>query len=282
MSDDPGSGIATAPDDSAPSLLPAALTLFAVWTAATYFLEGLPRTLLRPEAAGLRLTYAVAVNVGVGLIGAMWILRRAVVSAALGEYSTGFGGGQRAWIGTAAGAALGTALFVAQQPPTLGGTVVLNAFSQVLVVSIAEVLVCWAVVGASLETSLRRRNVPLPRLWAAIAASALFGIYHLAHSPPFNSLRMVLLLTMVGLITSAFFFTVRSAYGTIFLHNFLGLFGVLEALARRGRLESLQRPNVALLVTAAGALGLLLMLHRAWLHTPGALATTHTNKVTRS
>lgn len=273
MSHDRNAGLAAARGDPPPSVLPAAFGLFLVWTVATYLFEGLPRTLLRPEAAGLRITYALVVNIGVGVIGSMWILRMAVTAGALSRYRTGFGGGRRARIGVLAGLLLGGTLFVAQQPPTFDPTVLVNGFSQVLVVSIAEILVCWAVVGASVETRLRRRNVPQPRMWAAIAASALFGLYHLAHSPPFNSVRMVLLLAVVGLLTSAFFFTVRSVYGTILLHNFLALFGVLDALAREGQLAGLQQAVVPLIATAAGTLALLLTLHRAWLHPATALPT---------
>lgn len=281
MSHDRNTGLAAARSDPPPSALPAALALFLVWTVATYLFEGLPRTLLRPEATGLRVAYALVVNVGIGVIGSLWILRRAVTAAAMSAYRTGFAGGRRARIGVLAGVLLGATVFVAQRPPTADPTVLVNGFSQVLVVSIAETLVCWAVVGASLESRLRRRNLPLPRMWAAITASALFGLYHLAHSPPFNTVRMVLLLTVVGLFTSAFFFTVRSVYGTIVLHNFLGLFGVLDALARGGRLAGLQRPAVALIATAGGTLVLLLILHRAWLHPAAALPTNHTDTVTR-
>lgn len=254
-----------------------ALALFLVWTVATYLFEGLPRTLLRPDAPGLRTAYALVVNIGVGVIGSMWILRAAVSTGALSTYGTGFGSGRRAWVGVLVGTLLGATLFVAQRPPTLDPTVLLNGFSQVLVVSIAEILVCWAVVGASLETTLWRRNVPLPRMWAAITASSLFGLYHLAHSPPFNSVRMVLLLTVVGLFTSAFFFTIRSVYGTILLHNFLGLFGVLDALARGGRVAGLQQAAIALVATAVGTLALLLILHRAWLYPASAPPTNNTD-----
>jgi hypothetical protein len=196
----------------------------------------------------------------------MWILRRAVTAGVLSGDAAGFGGGRRAGIGTTAGALLGGALFVAQQPPTLDPGVLVNGFIQVFVVSTAETLVCWSVIGATVESALRRRTIPLARAWAALAASVSFGLYHFAHSPPFNSVRMVLLLTVVGLITSVFFFTVRSVYGTILLHNFLALTGVLDALARVGRLAALQQAGPPLIATAVGALVLLLILHRAWLH----------------
>ena len=95
---------------------------------------------------------------------------------------------------------------------------------------------------------------------AAIAASVLFGLYHFAHSTPFNMIGMVALLTGVGFVTSAFFFLSRDIYATIVFHSFLGVFGVAQALAASGRLEKLDSRQPALMVMAAAAavvLGLL-------------------------
>jgi hypothetical protein len=242
-----------------------ALGLFACWMAATYLFEGLPRTLLRPEATGLRLLYATLVNLGIGVLGAMWVARDLLRTSAVPEGAAGFGDIRRTAAGVAAGLLLGAALFMAQRPPAVTPAVLVNGFSQVLVVSTAEVLVCWSVVGATVETALQRRKVRLPRLGAGALSSALFGVYHFAHSPPFNSPRTVLLLAVVGLLTSAFFFSIRSAYGTILLHNFLGLYGVLDALARGGRIGGLERPSAALISTAVGTILLMAILQRLWL-----------------
>jgi hypothetical protein len=100
---------------------------------------------------------------------------------------------------------------------------------------------------------------------AALTASASFGLYHLAHSPPFNTARMVGLLTAVGLGTSVFFFVARDVYGTVAFHNGLALYGVATALDEAGASRGLERPNVVLLLTALGAMVLLVALHRRWL-----------------
>jgi hypothetical protein len=95
---------------------------------------------------------------------------------------------------------------------------------------------------------------------AALVASVLFGVYHFAHSAPFNTLGMVVLLTAVGLVTSAFFFLVRDVYATILFHNFLGLFGVVQALEASGQLnalETLQPPLLAMALVTIGILALL-------------------------
>ena len=95
---------------------------------------------------------------------------------------------------------------------------------------------------------------------AALAASVLFGLYHFAHSSPFSTIPMVALLTGVGFVTSAFFFLSRDIYATIVLHNFLGVFGVVQALAASGRLEtlnSLQPTLIGMAAATAVVLGLL-------------------------
>ena len=92
-------------------------------------------------------------------------------------------------------------------------------------------VVCWALIGAVTEAFLSARGRAVALVGSAVAASVLFGLYHYAHSAPFNTLPMVALLTAVGLVTSAFFLVSRDIYATAVFHNFLGVFGVV----RRGR-----------------------------------------------
>src|SRR5690606_26705931 len=118
----------------------------------------------------------------------------------------------------------------------------------VLVVSAAEILVCWTLVGGIVESFLGRALGRLPALAIAIlTSSALFGLYHFAHSPPFDDIGMVVFLTAISLVTGVFFVTSRNVYGAIVLHNFLGVIGVTNALAARNELESLTEPQFSLL-----------------------------------
>jgi hypothetical protein len=126
---------------------------------------------------------------------------------------------------------------------------------------VAEVLVCWAVVGSVAEFLLRSRGRWVSTILAAIIASVLFGVYHFAHSPPFNTMGFVVLLTAIGLVTSVFFVVSRDVYGTIAFHNFLGIFGVLRALDASGNVTSLERPVVPLLVMAVVAIATLIVAH---------------------
>lgn len=239
--------------------------LYILWTAATYLLEGRLLTLLRPEAVAARVTYVVLANMLIGTLGALWALRRLVDSGTLNLDQIGFRPTRRIAIGVAAGTALGLAAYLLQGAPSLDPLVVLNGFSQTLPISIAELLVCWAVVVPTVEGLLRRRGRWLRFGAAAVAAAFLFGIYHIAHSPPFNSLTIILLLSAIGLVTSAFFLVTREIYGAIFFHNFLAAFGVIAVLAQAEVLEGYKTPQFPLYMMAGIAFALLIGADRYWL-----------------
>jgi hypothetical protein len=230
-------------------ILSVAMLFFLTWTATTWFFEGRIETLLRPDAVMDRIVYAVVVNLLLGIAGGIALLWFARRHAAI-EPGSEFPSGRRILLSLAAGFTLGLAAYLLQSAPSLNPTVIANAFAQVLVVSAAEVVVCWAVVGTAIKRALQPRGRMLATIVAAVAASVLFGLYHYAHSAPFNTLPMVTLLSAVGLATSAFFFISRDVAGTIVFHNFLGTFGVVKALAAADALAPLEVLQPALIGTA--------------------------------
>jgi len=92
----------------------------------------------------------------------------------------------------------------------------------------------------------------------AAAASLSFGLYHFAHSPPFNGPTMVAFLSLVGLRTSLFFFATRDLFATIVFHNFPAVAGVTRALLDGGETEAPADLQAALLTTAALSLAIVL------------------------
>jgi hypothetical protein len=239
------------------------VALFMGWTAATWMLEGHKLTLLRPEALTDRLMYALVGNLLLGIVAGAACIALFVRWGAVTAASAGFGSTHRTLAATACGLLLGLAAYFAQGAPSRDPVVILNAFSQVFVVSAAEVVVCWCVAGVAFESALsshigRRVATGL----ATAAAAVLFGLYHFAHSPPFNSWAMVGLLTVVGLVTGGFFFLSRDAIGTAVFHNFLGTFGVVQALAKADALKPLEQLQPPLVGTAAFTV-LVLLIARA-------------------
>ena len=235
-----------------------AIILYLVWVLATYLLEGRIHTFLRPEAMGARLSYALIANVLIGIGGSALVIRILSRSATYSVAQAGFRGFGHAAIAVVIGVVLGFALYAVQGAPTWNPVVLINAYSQVLVGSIAEILVCWAVIGSASQALLQDRGRWVSLILAAIIASVFFGAYHFAHSPPFNTVPMVLFLSAVGLVTSAFFFVSRDVYGTIAFHNFLGILGVIRALEASGNLSVFESPILPLWIMAVVAVALLI------------------------
>jgi hypothetical protein len=238
-----------------------AFGLYVLWVVATYLLEGRPRTLLRPGAGGLRLTYTLIANVAIGTLGAVLVLRWLIATRRVTAPSAGFATLRRSLLSTVVGLPTGGMVFAVQSAPPRDPMVLLNGFAQVLPVSIAEVLVCWSVVGAAAGSCFARRSDMLRHITGALVASLLFGVYHVAHSPPFDTPHMVARLTVVGVATSLVFSLTRSVYGTVAFHNGLALLGVLPALAAADGLRFYESANVSLLVTGLVALGGLIAGH---------------------
>ena len=241
-----------------------ALGMYATWTAITWLLEGRIQTFLRPEAVTDRLVYTGVANVFVGTILALLLVREFVDSEFTSRAELGFRSIPRTLVAVLLAGTIGFALYALQQPPTTDPVVIMNVFAQVLPVSIAEVVVCWVVVGGSVAALLRSRglNQYLARGSALVLSSVLFGVYHFAHSPPFNSLEMVGLLTVVGVGTGLIYFVGGSFYGALVFHNFMALFGIVSSLADTGQLGTYQQPLVPLLVTALVALVTLVGMER--------------------
>lgn len=236
-----------------------ALAVYLLWVVATWMLEGLPRTLLRPEATGLRLAYASIANLGIGVLLSLWLIRRHLRAGWGTPRDYGFSPPRR-WTSIAAGAAIGYGLFRLSHPQPIQPVVLLNAFAQVWVVTAAEVTVCWALAGATLRLVFSERAGFFA---SAGVASLLFGLYHFAHSPPFNEIRMIAFLTAVGLATSLFWLVSRDILGTAVFHNFFGVTGVLAALEAGGRAPPAE-PALSLIITALLAAAALAWVAFRW------------------
>ena len=247
-------------DESTLRRVVAAFALYGVWVLTTYLLEGLPQTLLRPEAQGLRFAYTAAANLMVGTLGPLILLRRLIVTGTVTALAAGFGSHLRSALGALLGAILGVAFLAAQAPRGTSLIVMTNVFAQVLPVSVAEVLVCWSVVGAVVGSSIGlRASRGRQAIVVSVVASVIFGVYHAAHSAPFNTPGMIAMLTAVGAVTSAVFLLLRDVYGTIAFHNCLAVYGVLGTLVATGKVSEYGELRTPLLVTALASLVMLVI-----------------------
>ena len=205
------------------------IAIYLIWILATYLLEGRINLLQKPDPFG-RFTYTIIANIAIGTVIAIWLLKPSISSGSLTIRQLGFQSIKRILIVVTIAGVIGFTLFLVQRPVTLDPVVMLNIFAQTLPGSIAEVVVCWAAIGTSFESFARNRGRTISIIFGATIATILFGVYHFAHSPPFNEIRTVLFLMYPGILTSLVYFIARDIYATIIFHNFQALFGVMMSV----------------------------------------------------
>jgi membrane protease YdiL (CAAX protease family) len=105
-------------------------------------------------------------------------------------------------------------------------------------------------VGTAVFVAVRPRGAVLAYVLATVISSLLFGLYHFAHSPPFDEPAMAAFLIGIGLLTSGWWYFSRDLYGTAIFHNFFALTGVIKALKSGGLIPANPEPSVPLIATA--------------------------------
>ncbi|HEX7207600.1 MAG TPA: CPBP family intramembrane glutamic endopeptidase [Nitrososphaeraceae archaeon] len=231
-------------------LIVIAITVYLVWTFATYFFEGRINLLHRDDPLG-RFEYSVIVNMIIGTVIAILAIKPSIIaSGQLSLSQIGFRSVKNTVVLVTVAGTIGFLLFVIQGPVSLNPIVISNVFSQTLPTSIAEVVVCWAVIGASMESfSKNKFGKKLSVIVGLIISTVLFGVYHFAHSEPFNQVNMVMILMLPGLLTSIVYFVGRNIYATIVFHNFQALFGVVASIEIE-RMLQIQFPVIMLAVAS--------------------------------
>lgn len=235
-------------------LIAIALAAYIAWVAATYLLEGRINLFLTVDPIG-RVTYVAVANIAIGTVASAFVIRHLVKSQFIDPKLIGVNKSGKRTAGIIAAAFVGgLGLFLLQNPRTIEPIVILNAFMQVLPVSIAEVMVCWALIGSSFESLSRHRGKVVSILVGAVAASTLFAIYHYAHSPPFNQTGMVLFLLLPSIATAVIYFLGRDIYAAVIIQNFMGIVGVMSGLPD---LEAYRQPMVPIYALSAVSVGAL-------------------------
>lgn len=234
--------------------------LYGGWVLATFVLEGHRRLFLHPDALVDRLAYALVANVligtAVGMVVVSVLIRRHRISAG----AVGFNTPSQTLRVLGIAALVGVFLFSIPRRVSQDPVVVLNVFAQVLPVTVAEVLVCWGAVGTIVEAAARQHVPAVATGVAWLTSAAAFGLYHFAHSPPYDTWPIVAGLSVIGLITGSFFFIARDLYATVLLHNCLAVIGVMKSMESSELLSHLRTPMPMLLATAVFAVVALITL----------------------
>jgi hypothetical protein len=243
-------------------LIAIALSIYIIWVAATYILEGRIHLFQKVDPIG-RMAYVVIANIAIGTVLSAIAIRYLLKAQLVKPEQLGLNKSRlRTAAIIASAAAGGLALFMLQNPRTTEPIILFNAFMQVLPVSIAEVMVCWALIGSSFESLARNKNKGriVSVIVGAIAASVLFGVYHYAHSPPFNQTSMVLFLMLPSIATAVTYFLGRSIYAAVIVQNFMGIVGVLAGLPNLDEYRQPMVPIYALSAVSVAALVILVSL----------------------
>ncbi|MDD1718130.1 MAG: CPBP family intramembrane metalloprotease [Methanoregulaceae archaeon] len=241
------------------------LLTYIFWVIATFFLEGRILTLLRPEAVIDRILYTVVANILIGSVIALWVIRRAKETEIISLGSSGFRPAMRTIPAVIIAFISGFILLLFLRPPSLDPVILLNVYAQVFTVTIAEIAVCWGVVGSVVEGSLSGIGRVPSLIGGILVSSVLFGAYHVAHSPPFNQLTMIIFLSLFGIVSSLVYFIGRDIYATMVFHNFFGTLGVLQSLNVSGALPSYTEPLFPVLAMAVISLLLFITIDRLYL-----------------
>lgn len=252
------------------------LGIYISWVFSTYMLEGRV-DLLQQQDVLARISYVIVANILIGNILAIYLLKRSIKPSFSSLSRLGFRPMKRTLKMLTIATIIGLFLFMIQQPASLNPIIIMNIFAQTLPTSIAEIVVCWVLIGVSFESFLlnKKRNIHIDKgnkiiyiILAAVTATIFFGLYHFAHSEPFNQLRMVLFLMFPGLLTSAFYFAARDLYSTIIFHNFLATYGVMESM---NSMELLSQPSYPIIILAIGSILVLITLDLVSLRKPNKI-----------
>jgi hypothetical protein len=173
-----------------------------------------------------RALYILIANIFVGIILASWAIKASMSSASEDRADLGFRSRGHTLLAVLVTFILGLGLFLILNPTSREPIFILNIFSLVLPVSIAEVMVCWALVGKGFERLFKEKSKPASILAGILMADIFFAFYHFAHRPPFNQLSVELFLLIPGLVTGLVYFIGRELYAAIVIQNFLGMIGV--------------------------------------------------------
>lgn len=233
------------------------LGIYVVWVFATYVLEGRINLFHRNDPTG-HLLYTVVANMGIGTGLSFIALRLAIHSEQQTQETMGFCTGLRTILFLTVFSIVGFGIIVTQKPGAFKPLIILNVFLHVLPISIAEVVVCWAVMGTCVKYLSKKYGKAISLILAIVAATLLFAIYNFAHSAPFNQSKMVLFLMLPGISTSLIYFLIRDLYSTIIFHNFLALVGIMQSID----LEAMGRPIYLTYETALASVAVLVILDR--------------------
>jgi len=190
------------------------LLLYIVWMLETYLLEGSVGLFMHFQPL-LFLVYTVFANSIVGTIIPVMCLRSAFLSGAVNMFQVGFRSLRRTVLASGLTALSGYLCLVTFTPFGTHRIALFNAFAFIIPVAVAEVMICWVLIGTHVQAYIRNGSAAVSIILGVVTTAFLFGISFTAHSPPLNQPGVLLLLCVIGAGTALFFFAVRDVYTSV-------------------------------------------------------------------
>ncbi len=218
-------------------LLGYAVLVYLLWVVGIYVLEGRIDLLLRSLPAQ-RMLYVLIVYVLIGTILPLRLLQQSITAQLMPPAELGFQPLKRTLMGVGLAFLVGVILFILAvpfglffvSPPYQADiTVLVNIFFQALPISIAEVLICFALFGKITEMLLRHRySLPTALFGGILTGALLFSLSHLAHGPPFNSAGVLISALLPGFSIGFVYFLRKDIYAAIVLMTFINMIGFIR------------------------------------------------------
>jgi len=189
-------------------------SLFIVWILETYLLEGSADLFVHFQPP-LFILYTVFANIVVGIFIPVICFRSAFLSGAVNMFQAGFRSLRRTVSACALTAIFGYLYLITFTPAGADRFVPVNAIAFIIPPAVAEVMICWVLIGTHLQAYMRKGSAAISISLGVVVTAVLFGISFAAHSPPLNRPDVIVLLCVIGAGAALFFFAVRDVYATV-------------------------------------------------------------------
>jgi len=238
---------------SASRLVVIPLLVYGIWVLETFLLERSPGLFAHYQPLPL-VMYMVFANIIVGIAVPVILMRSAFISGAVNMFQIGFRSPRRAILATVFTALIGYFSLITFTPYGVHRLALFNTLALMIPVAVASVMVCWVLIGTHVQAYVRSCGTVSSIIAGVLVTGIAFGISSLARSPPLNQPDDLLIMTVLGLASALFFFSIRDVYAS----SLFVAFGIMAAVFQR--IDPLYGDTVLPLVYETAALSVLSLL----------------------
>jgi hypothetical protein len=238
---------------SASRLVVIPLLVYGIWVLETFLLERSPGLFAHYQPLPL-VMYMVFANIIVGIAVPVILMRSAFISGAVNMFQIGFRSPRRAILATVFTALIGYFSLITFTPYGVQRFALFNTLALMIPVAVASVMVCWVLIGTHVQAYVRSGGTVSSIIAGVLVTGIAFGLSSLTRSPPLNQPDDLLIMTVLGLASALFFFSIRDVYAS----SLFVAFGIMSAVFQR--IDPVYGDTVLPLVYETAALSVLSLL----------------------